>query len=224
MVTENLYLFLDESGDLGFDWTKKGTTPYFIITLLVCYDENTVKKIKSAVQKTLKNKVNHKKNKTRIMQELKGGSIELPIKKYFFMHLPAEGWGIYAITLDKRNIYPHLQSKAGKQKLYNFLSKFLISKINIPETLKSISLVMDRCKKIDDINDCNNYLRNEIFRILPSIKTVFDVTHEMSHKNHLLQAADLFCWGIFRKMMQNDSSWYEVFKKKVVFEEVYWPE
>lgn len=94
LTTENLYLFLDESGDLGFDWTKGGTSLYFIITLLVCKNAHTVKNIKFAVQKTLKNKVNHKKNKTRIMNELKGGNIELPIKKYFFNHLPPQDWGI----------------------------------------------------------------------------------------------------------------------------------
>lgn len=116
-----------------------------------------------------------------------------------------------------------MQSKVGKQKLYNFLSHFLISQIHIPETTKSISLVMDKCKKMDDIHDCNHYLRNEILRVLPSINTVFDVTHEMSHKNPLLQATDLFCWGISRKMMQNDTLWYEVFKDRILFEEVYLP-
>ncbi len=28
------YIFMDESGDLGFDFDKSGTTNYFVITLL----------------------------------------------------------------------------------------------------------------------------------------------------------------------------------------------
>ena len=33
-----MFIFLDESGDLGFDFDKAKTSRYFVITLLVCND------------------------------------------------------------------------------------------------------------------------------------------------------------------------------------------
>jgi hypothetical protein len=33
-----IYIFMDESGDLGFDFTKKATTKYFVMTFV--YERN----------------------------------------------------------------------------------------------------------------------------------------------------------------------------------------
>ena len=67
-----MFIYLDESGDLGFDWTKAKTSRYFVITLLVCDGKHTQDKFRKAVRRTLKNKINHKKNKKRVVHELKG--------------------------------------------------------------------------------------------------------------------------------------------------------
>ena len=99
-----MFIYLDESGDLGFDWTKKSTTPYFIITLLVCYDDDTKNKIRKAVKRTL-NKLNYKKNKKRITHELKGTSTRVAIKNYFYQQLPHDGWNIYGAILNKKRVY-----------------------------------------------------------------------------------------------------------------------
>ena len=36
-----------------------------------------------------------------------------------------------------------------------------------------------------------------------------------------LSAADLFCWGIFRKHEYNDTEWFEVFSDKVKLDEIH---
>ena len=45
--------------------------------------------------------------------------------------------------------------------------------------------------------------------------------HSFSHEDKLLQAVDLFAWGLYRKYEVGDAEWYEVFKEKVAFERVY---
>lgn len=35
-MSDHLIIYLDESGELGFDFTKKGTNQFFVIGLLVC--------------------------------------------------------------------------------------------------------------------------------------------------------------------------------------------
>lgn len=48
-----MFIFLDESGDLGFNFANKTSSHYFVITLLICHDKGTVDPFHSAIKKTL---------------------------------------------------------------------------------------------------------------------------------------------------------------------------
>lgn len=67
-----MFIFLDESGDLGFDFSKRKTTKKFVITLLVCDTDEAQREFTKAVRRTLKNKLNRKKKNSRHVTELKG--------------------------------------------------------------------------------------------------------------------------------------------------------
>jgi hypothetical protein len=54
-----MYIFLDESGDLGFN--AKNSSTHFVITLLVCNNWQTVLSFQSAIKHTLKRKLNYKR-------------------------------------------------------------------------------------------------------------------------------------------------------------------
>lgn len=120
-----MYIFLDESGDLGFDFTKKATSRYFSITLLVCENKTVVNSIEKAIHRTLKNKVNQKRKK-KLRQELKGANTSPSVKEYFLDKMPHDGWRIYAITVNKKRVNNNLRTVQGKKKLYNFLTKELL--------------------------------------------------------------------------------------------------
>jgi hypothetical protein len=214
-----MFIFLDESGDLGFDWSKQGTSLYFTVTILICDDKRVTDKISKAVKRTLRTKINHKNSK-RSKKELKGSGTTLAIKEYFNTKLPDEGWKIYSVTLNKKNVYQHLQTKQGKKKLYNFLASFLIEKVSFKKLQgDSVNFVVDRCKNKSEIKDFNGYIENQLEARLP-LDTRLYITHESSEDNLCLQAVDLFCWGIALKCT-GDRKWYNCFKKKVVFDTMY---
>ena len=48
------YIFLDESGDLGFDLTKKKTSKYFLISFLFIGSEKEKKSVTKIVKKIFK--------------------------------------------------------------------------------------------------------------------------------------------------------------------------
>ena len=50
-----------------------------------------------------------------------------------------------------------------------------------------------------------------------------NIYHERSQENAGLQAVDLFCWGIYRKVEHGDRAWYGVFGEKIMFETEYLP-
>ncbi len=47
------YIFLDESGNLGFDFKKKKTTKFFVITFLFVKNRNSLNKIVKKVFRDL---------------------------------------------------------------------------------------------------------------------------------------------------------------------------
>jgi hypothetical protein len=217
-----VFIFLDESGNLGFDSSKSNNTKYFIVTILVFYAPEIKKLIELAVKRTIK-KINGKKGKNAIVKELKGTDTTIRTKAYFYRQLPQDGWEIYSVILNKDRVYSHLHTKTGKKKLYNFLSKFVLRKVKFPDNIKYVNLIVDRCKpKKDDIKDFNKYIESSLYSSLP-IETITFINHEDSCNAPCLQAVDMFCWGIARKYTHNDEEWYSIFKDKILFEEKYLP-
>jgi len=218
-----MYIFLDESGDLGFNFEKTKTSRHFVISLLVCQDKQAQDGFRRAVERTLKNKLNHKKNRSRTVTELKGTGTTFAIKQYFFRQLPASGWKIYSVTLNKPRVDEHLRTRAGKKKLYNFLARFILEKVHFPEEVQRVSLVVDRCKNKEEIKDFNKYVVNQLEALLP-LNARLNIDHLGSHESAGLQAVDLFCWGIARKDGMGDQEWYALYQDKVSFTTVYLPE
>jgi len=110
-----MYVFIDETGDLGFDFQKRKTSKFFTLAALVCKDEQSIKIICSAVKKTLYNKINHKKNRRNPRNELKGNNTDISIKKYFYKRIQAcENWQLCSIMLDKMLLLKKTVSFAGR--------------------------------------------------------------------------------------------------------------
>lgn len=78
-----LYLHLDESGDLGFDFLNKRPSNFFTICILVTNCKRDFLGISNAVKKTIKRKLN-KNSKRNLCYELKGNNTSLEVKRYFW--------------------------------------------------------------------------------------------------------------------------------------------
>lgn len=215
-----MIIFLDESGDLGFDFSKTGTSQKFVVALLICNSSDVQTGFRKAVRRTLKNKLNNKKKNSRIVHELKGTNTSFPIKRYYYRNLPDSGWTLCAVALNKTRVNSNLQTKTGKQKLYNFLARFIIEHVQLRNETVAVTLVVDRSKNKKEIKDFNQYIENQLQAVLP-LNVPLNVYHERSHENPGLQAIDLFCWGIFRKYERGDVEWYNLYRDKISFETEY---
>ncbi|GHT09325.1 hypothetical protein AGMMS49532_06970 [Endomicrobiia bacterium] len=104
------YIFMDESGCLGFDFTKAITSRYFVITLLMAKNDNVINnKAVSKIFKSIpKNELKvhcdtlhcYKKNdRTRIklLAELKG--------------LKDKDVSVMSIILNKQKVFDYLQNE-----------------------------------------------------------------------------------------------------------------
>lgn len=214
-----MIIYLDESGDLGFDFNKPKTSRKFVITLLVCQNRDAIDCFRKAVSRTLKNKLNHKKGDRKV-QELKGTGTSFEVKQYFYRHLLSDGWQLYTVVLNKTRVNDDLRKPHTKKKLYNFLARFILEKIDLNNAAPAVTLVTDRCKNREEIHDFNSYVANQLEAMLP-LNVPLNIYHERSHDNQGLQAVDLFCWGIFRKYEMGDSEWYDVYRDAIAFETEY---
>lgn len=216
-----MYIFLDESGDLGFDLSKQGSSKYFTICLLSCENLSTMRAIKNAVRKTLKNKVNRKRKIPT--DEIKSTSVTDTVKEYFIKNCPETGWAIYAITINKKNVKSDLQTKEGKKKLYNWMTKEVLSFIDIPKNIERISISVDKCKEKKDRNEFDHYIQAHLINRV-CLETFIEIDHKDSKEDYCLQAVDLFCSGIRHEAEKSNSEWYQLFKKYIQEENIYFDE
>ena len=211
------YVYLDESWDLGFDFENKSPSRYFTLTLVVVKSVKDNKQIKKEIEIVLKRKLNKKKSK-RIKEELKWSKTDLSIKKYFYKRIKILDFDIYSITFDKIKVNYNLQK--NKARLYNYFVKLLVDKVDLSWVKHSITIVLDKSKNKAEIKDCNDYLIRHI-----ETKVDLSVTINIEHKDSIeikqLQTADMFCYWFFEKYNKNNNEWFDIFKEKVKFDELY---
>lgn len=207
------WLYLDESGDLGFDFVNKKPSEFFTICILATSHRETNSRMKTAVKRTLRRKLNHKAK--RVVTELKGSSTTLAVKQYALRQLKAPVFGVYALTLNKRKLYPRLIE--DKNRVYNYVARMVIDQIPFEQADGQVQLIVDRSKGKKQCWEFNRYIRTQLEGRLPPDLS-FDFSHEASECWPGLQWADLFAWGIFQKYEHKNHEWYSMYEDKVRFE------
>ena len=215
-----LHLYFDESGCLGFDFSKNGTSKHFTLCVLVVEGVQNNKHLKTSVNRTLRNKINRKRKKKAT--ELKGSKDSLQTKTYFIQQLDGlkVDYQVYALTLNKKRVNGDLKRRPDR--LYNYLVSQLLKKLSFLNNFSSIHFVFDRCKSPKQVKDINQYLFSQLSSALnTSIKLNFE--HKDSQSDRGLSAIDYFCNGIFRKYESKDRGFFDLFKEKIGYEDVFLP-
>jgi len=213
-----IYVYLDESWDLWFDFENKRPSEFFTITVIVIKNISSNKGIKKEIETVIKRKLNTRKKNKRIVDEIKWSKTVLSIKKYLFNRVRKHHFDIYSITFNKR--WVNLELQANKARLYNYFVKQLIDKIDFTDVKSRITIVLDKSKNKEQIKDCNDYLLRNIENRI-SLDISIDLLHEDSTVIKQLQLADVFCYGFFEKYNKKNTSWLEVFKEKVKYDELW---
>lgn len=216
-----MLIFIDETGDLGFDFTKRGTSSHFVITALVVAEHAQRRALEKAVARTLRKKVNvGKKGKKQPVHELKGRKTSPEVKRYFLREAQKVPLRLYSVALNKERVYPELQRQ--KERLYNFVARLLVDQIPIEEAAGSLHVEIDKSKGRRERQEFNLYLQQHIkARLAPTVR--LSIYHMLSEESKGIQAADMFSWGIARKYTRGDTAWYELFKGAIAYELHYLP-
>lgn len=203
---------MDESGDLGFDFTKKRTSKTFNITFLFSTNPKQIEKI---VKKTFRAMPLEKRRKHSGVLH---ASHEHPNTKFKMLTLLNESnpeIKIMTIKLNKDKVYTSLQDE--KNALYNYVVNVLLGRI----IEKKLCPMNEKIHFIAAKKDTNQFL-NKNFKDYIEKKTSksLDLLLEIktTAENKSLQMADLLSWAFFQKYEHNDERYYNFLKKYIVEE------
>ena len=206
-----LYLYLDESGDLGFDFVNKKPTDFFAVSILAIDEQNANRQLSNAVKMVLR----RKSTKTNKLRELKGSLTPFNIKTYLYKKIKDMDFALYTVILDKKKSYKSLWN--DKERIYSHIAYLVLEKIPLDGRRPLINFIIDRSKSKENIRAFDKYILLQMKgKIDPSVP--LKIFHVESNASYCLQAADLFCWGIFRKYEKQDTKWYDIFKDKIKYE------
>ncbi len=210
------YIFLDESGDLGFDFKKKRTSGVFIITCLFAEQKRPIEKIVAKTHAELKKK--HKK-RGGVLHCYQEKSIT---RQRLLKRLIGKDCAIMTIYLDKAKVYTKLQDE--KEILYNYVANILLDRIctkKIIDASKQIILVASRKETNKFLNqNFKDYLSRSIKN---SHKVNLSIEIKTPFEEKSLQAVDFVSWSIFRKYQYGDENYYNIIKLKIAEENPLYP-
>jgi len=197
-----MYIYLDESGDLGFE---PGGTDYFTISFIVTGNRYGLKR---CVKRT--------KRKFKIPPEieLKGSTTRKEIKEDLLKRIGKLQVEIHSITVMKSNVESKLRKDTNI--LYNYMVGLsLVERILKMEKGGTVTIVVDR--RIISITsgfNFNEYMRYKIWYEGNRQDIALNIYHVDSHKAFSIQAIDIICNSIFRKYQRDDLSLIEVLQKQ----------
>jgi hypothetical protein len=206
-----LYLFLDESGDLGFNFNLKRTSKFFVVTVLATTAKRSIEKLVTKTYLSIKRK-SHNSGVLHAVRETSITRIRL------LKGLTEKDCLIMTLYLDKSRVYTKLADE--KIIVYNYITNILIDRIM---RKKLINASVNKVILIAAQRETNKFL-NKNFKSYLGNKTnanhQLNITIEIKtpYQEKCLQAVDFASWAIFRKQEYGDESYYQLVKPIIVEE------
>ena len=198
-----MYIYLDESGDLGF---RQGGSKYFTIAFVAVKDSirfiRCVKevKIKYGIPRSV---------------ELKGNTTREVIKEDLLSRFQKLDIEVHAITVRKKNVDPKLRKDTNI--LYNYVvGLLLVERILAEPAGTRVCVNVDR--RVISITSgfkFNEYLRYKTWYEGQRQDINLEINHRDSHKNYAIQGIDIICNSIFRKYNSNNYKLFNIIQGKV---------
>ncbi|MBT9130153.1 MAG: hypothetical protein DDT41_00420 [candidate division WS2 bacterium] len=199
-----MYIYLDESGDLGFNF-QQGSTLYFTIAVVL----NDSDLLKRCVKKV---KIKYKIPKN---MELKGNTTNSKIKLDLLKRISKLSLEIDAITVDKENVEQKLRTDTNI--LYNYMVGLSLVEriIQMPKNSQVIIVVDRRITSITSGFKFQEYLRYKVWFEGKRVDIDLEIHQVDSHESYVIQGVDIISNSIFKKYNSNDNKFYKIISGKI---------
>ncbi len=209
-----MFFYLDESGCLGFDLTKKGTSRYIVLTMVVVQDS---KQLKNFVKRWKQRKLG--KN----TQEIKWSKTNDSLTTDFLQKLSKQPVKIYTVIVNKEGVDADLQNK--RDKLYNYVVGLLMENYEDSSTYE-FNIEIDRSKTEKVLrDDFDNYIKGKLYEQNKNkgIPINVNIKHPFSHESYGVQVADMAGGAIAYNYEFGEPKYKNIILDKIVDErKLFW--
>ncbi len=208
-----LYVFVDESGDLGF--TKKSTSYYIIAsveTRSTVIPSRIIKKVRRTLGKQKKN-----------IPEFKFTKSDDTVRRRLLERAVKEDLLFSAVVLKKKMVYDYLRDK--KDKLHNYLAGFIAESLsNDYDDEKEFEIIVDKfIMREEKRREFDWYLESRLLRnYRDSAEPKVKIVHGDSRQYSGLQVADFVAGAIFQYYERGKREFYEIVEPKLRLELKKW--
>lgn len=197
-----MLIFIDESGDPGFKLTR-GSTSHFVVVMVIFDTNDDAEATARIIKQTLID--------LNIRPEFKFSNSRDYVRDEFFNKTQKCNFRVRALVVDKKKIYSQ-NLRENSEKFYNYFVKQLI---NFEELkLNNASIKIDGSGDREFKKELHRYLRSQI-----NTNLTFKVKFEESHKNSLIQLADMVAGAIARSysndIRQANDTWRKLLSSKI---------
>lgn len=204
-----LHIYFDESGCLGFDFSKGGTKNHLLITFLILKEcrpiISLVKKAFLTLPKVIKRRrgaelhAHHEKSVTikRLLSGLATKDIE-----------------IATMRLDKRKIL----MSGNPNELYSSMVVALINRLYTDDVIKDTEHIRFVASRRNTSKKLNDDFSESITNRTQNVD--FDIEILKPSDDKCLQAVDFVSWALWQKYEVGDETYYKIIADKVIREYV----
>lgn len=204
-----MYIYLDESGDTGCKFGE-GSSRYFTVALLLVDDPIPLHQAIHDFRLHLKEPEDHE---FKFMRTHHAGRVG------FFRAIHRYPYRVRALVVEKQRLNPPVRK--NKDTFYEYLVQMILASSR--ESISNAKLVIDESFKGKTKKaHLTVYLRRALNTdVSGGIKRITDVRYHESHRDNLLQAADMIVGSIAWKYERGDAQYRHIIRKKIEREEVF---
>jgi len=184
-----MLVFMDEAGDSGFKFDKNSSA--WLVISLVKFDDNDEADAADTRIHLLRREMSLPKN-----YEFHFNSCNRKIKETFFKALFPYNFFYIGIIINKQKLWG--EGFKHKESFYKYISSLIFQ--NARPYLKQAKVIIDGCGSRDFKQSLKTYLRKKSNMTANEIKKF---VMQDSHKNNLLQLADMVAGAIYRNCNKN---------------------
>jgi len=211
-------VFVDESGDLGFD---KHSSKFFVVSFVMVINTPSTR-LEVLIKRALKN-INITKKHRWSISEFKFSKDTDKTKRKFLKKINSYNVKIGAVAISKDSVKQHLQREPSL--LYNYLVVDFLMRTIVDEYLVTsdpynrIIFIIDRSLSAKNRRHFNEYAEEKAKFLTNqrnwNMDVIVTIRHEDSEREKLLQVADYVAGSIFHKLERNNPAYYEIIKEKI---------
>jgi len=203
------HIYFDESGCLGFDFSKRGTKKHLLITFLILKECRPVISLVKKVSRALPKKI--KKRRDSYLHANYENSTTI---KRLLVGLSAKDVEIATMRVDKSKIFV----RSNPNELYSSMVVALLNRLYADGVIKDTEEIKFIASRRNTSEKLNNDFTKSIEFFTNSVN--FNSTILPARDDKCLQAVDFVSWALWQKYENGDECYSDIISDKIVKEYV----